>query len=282
MGSSQFGEGLTLLGERLERINLKSKSGIAKVAGTLVCLAGAMLLSFYKGLALTNASHKPSAPNEDSGHSIRGKWILGTVALFAAIFSWSSWFLLQTKVSEKYPALYTGTAIVILSPLKIFSSSRPNYGRKHTNSSLGLGFVIPYFSQTASSVLSSPPSSLSFFFPRLPYSSFNSLLHWNFDHKPDLHYSSFPSLPRWNLDCKYEPTTARTSQGFEVLTEPKNALGKQYKKLFSMNNVDAFVVDEEAIGSGDKPGRGAKILRGDGALDHYLTKNKLKGPGVRL
>ncbi|ONK71819.1 uncharacterized protein A4U43_C04F12720 [Asparagus officinalis] len=178
MGSSQFGEGLTLLGERLERINLKSKSGIAKVAGTLVCLAGAMLLSFYKGLALTNASHKPSAPNEDSGHSIRGKWILGTVALFAAIFSWSSWFLLQTKVSEKYPALYTGTAI--------------------------------------------------------------------------------------------------------VLTEPKNALGKQYKKLFSMNNVDAFVVDEEAIGSGDKPGRGAKILRGDGALDHYLTKNKLKGPGVRL
>ncbi|ONK78188.1 uncharacterized protein A4U43_C02F15460 [Asparagus officinalis] len=69
---------------------------------------------------------------------------------------------------------------------------------------------------------------------------------------------------------------------FQVLTEPKNALGKQYKKLFSMNNVDAFVVDEEAIGSGDKPGRGAKILRGDGALDHYLTKNKLKGPGVRL
>ncbi|ONK77316.1 uncharacterized protein A4U43_C02F5280 [Asparagus officinalis] len=119
----------------------------------------------------------------------------------------------------------------------------------------------------------------------------------------------------------------------QVLTEPKNALGKQYKKLFSMNNVklhftedalrqiaqkaiakntgarglrailenvlteamyeipdvktgdervDAVVVDEEAIGSGDKPGRGAKILRGDGALDHYLTKNKLKGPGVTV
>ncbi|XP_020240909.1 WAT1-related protein At3g30340-like [Asparagus officinalis] len=97
---------------RLERVNLKSKSGITKVAGTLVCLAGAMLLSFYQGIALTNTSHKTSAPNEDSGHSVRGKWILGTVALFAAIFSWSSWFLLQTKVSEKYPALYSGTAIV--------------------------------------------------------------------------------------------------------------------------------------------------------------------------
>ena len=29
---------------------------------------------------------------------------------------------------------------------------------------------------------------------------------------------------------------------FQVLTEPKNALGKQYKKLFSMNNVSALVL----------------------------------------
>ncbi|XP_073114137.1 LOW QUALITY PROTEIN: CLP protease regulatory subunit CLPX1, mitochondrial [Elaeis guineensis] len=111
----------------------------------------------------------------------------------------------------------------------------------------------------------------------------------------------------------------------QVLTEPKNALGKQYKKLFSMNNVklhvteaalreiakkamvkntgarglrailestlteamyeipdvktgtervDAVVVDEEAIGSLDRPGCGAKILQGDGALEHYLSQNK--------
>ncbi|XP_008788322.2 CLP protease regulatory subunit CLPX1, mitochondrial-like isoform X2 [Phoenix dactylifera] len=114
-------------------------------------------------------------------------------------------------------------------------------------------------------------------------------------------------------------------QLFQVLTEPKNALGKQYKKLFSMNNVklhftkaalrliakkamekntgarglrailesilteamyeipdmktgnervDGVVVDEEAIGSLDRPGCGAKILQGDGALEHYLLQNK--------
>ncbi|KAM0940160.1 putative AAA+ ATPase domain, ATPase, AAA-type, core, Clp protease, ATP-binding subunit ClpX [Dioscorea sansibarensis] len=113
----------------------------------------------------------------------------------------------------------------------------------------------------------------------------------------------------------------------QVLSEPKNALGKQYKKLFSMNNVklhftntalrliakkamakntgarglrailesilteamyeipdvkagdervDAVVVDEEAVGSIDRPGLGAKILRGDGAFDCYLSKNKQK------
>ncbi|KAL6210202.1 hypothetical protein ACLB2K_021139 [Fragaria x ananassa] len=113
----------------------------------------------------------------------------------------------------------------------------------------------------------------------------------------------------------------------EVLTEPKNALGKQYKKLFSMNNVklhftdkalrlmakkamakntgarglramlesvlteamyeipdvktgedriDAVVVDEESVGSGNSPGCGGKIIQGDGALERYLREIKLK------
>ncbi|XP_043716626.1 CLP protease regulatory subunit CLPX1, mitochondrial-like [Telopea speciosissima] len=113
----------------------------------------------------------------------------------------------------------------------------------------------------------------------------------------------------------------------QVLTEPKNALGKQYKKMFIMNNVklhftenalrliakkamakntgarglrailenilteamyeipdvktgnervDAVMVDEEAVGTVDTPGHGAKILRGDGALERYLSETKSK------
>ncbi|PKU83323.1 CLP protease regulatory subunit CLPX1, mitochondrial isoform X1 [Dendrobium catenatum] len=113
----------------------------------------------------------------------------------------------------------------------------------------------------------------------------------------------------------------------QVLTEPKNALCKQYRKMFDMNNVklhyseralrliaakamvkstgaralrailesiltdamyeipdaktgiervDAVVVDEEAVGSVDKPGCGAKILHGDGALESYLRICRMK------
>lgn len=40
--------------------------------------------------------------------------------------------------------------------------------------------------------------------------------------------------------------------------------------------VDAVVVDEEAIGSIDRPGCGAKILRGDGALEQYITNTNMK------
>ncbi|KAK1274921.1 hypothetical protein QJS04_geneDACA016767 [Acorus gramineus] len=42
------------------------------------------------------------------------------------------------------------------------------------------------------------------------------------------------------------------------------------------DRVDAVVVDEQAIGYIDKLGRGAKILRGDGALERYLLETKSK------
>ncbi|KAK4489980.1 hypothetical protein RD792_000634 [Penstemon davidsonii] len=68
----------------------------------------------------------------------------------------------------------------------------------------------------------------------------------------------------------------------KVLTEPKNALGKQYKKLFNMNNIpdaktgndriDAVVIDEESVGTKNVPGCGGKVLRGDGALERYLKE----------
>lgn len=40
--------------------------------------------------------------------------------------------------------------------------------------------------------------------------------------------------------------------------------------------VDAVVVDEDAVGSlQQRAGCGAKILRGDGALNRYLSENKV-------
>ncbi|CAM6065066.1 unnamed protein product [Sphagnum tenellum] len=113
----------------------------------------------------------------------------------------------------------------------------------------------------------------------------------------------------------------------QVLTEPRNALGKQYKKMFAMNNVklhytegalrriaqkamvkntgarglrsimetlltdamfevyivsngsekiEAVVLDEEGVGLPNRQGLGAKVLRGEGALERYLVN--LKGP----
>ncbi|XP_020244721.1 WAT1-related protein At3g30340-like [Asparagus officinalis] len=104
--------------DRLEIVNPKSREGIAKVLGTIICFTGAMLLTLYRGILLTNLSDS-SQQNESKEQVIhlmtarnRGKWMLGTLALFAGTFSWSSWFLLQAKVSKKYPALYSSTALI--------------------------------------------------------------------------------------------------------------------------------------------------------------------------
>ena len=40
--------------------------------------------------------------------------------------------------------------------------------------------------------------------------------------------------------------------------------------------IDAVVVDEDAVGSLDQPGCGAKILCGDGAFDRYLSQIKVR------
>lgn len=46
------------------------------------------------------------------------------------------------------------------------------------------------------------------------------------------------------------------------------------------DRVDAVVIDEESVGSVNASGCGGKILRGDGALEHYLAEYKLKNSVV--
>lgn len=43
-----------------------------------------------------------------------------------------------------------------------------------------------------------------------------------------------------------------------------------------IDRIDAVVVDEESVGSVNTPGCGGKLVRGDGALERYLSEIKLK------
>ncbi|KAJ6824656.1 WAT1-related protein-like [Iris pallida] len=102
---------------RLESATVKTKAGVAKVLGAVLCFAGALVLALYKGIALTSTSHQVAEYSE--GHashsrdnSIRGKWMLGTVMLVISTFSLSAWYLLQSKICKRFPALCTGTTIM--------------------------------------------------------------------------------------------------------------------------------------------------------------------------
>lgn len=104
---------------RSESLNLRSSTGAAKLAGTLVSLAGAMVLTFYRGVPLTHAHHSQlhysapspaSAAGADPGAGKR--WTLGTVAILGNCVCLSCWFLLHGRLARKYPYVYSCNAFM--------------------------------------------------------------------------------------------------------------------------------------------------------------------------
>lgn len=100
---------------------MKSKAGTAKILGTLMSFGGALLLSLYKGVAVTHQSpvaalssahHHAAASSQLSGTDDRKSWMLGTVSLLGNCLFFSLWLLLQSRLTKKYPALYSSTSIM--------------------------------------------------------------------------------------------------------------------------------------------------------------------------
>lgn len=101
----------------LETANMKTKAGRGKVLGTVACVGGAMLLTFYKGVALTDTSHSQAAaytyqPNSFVSKQRAHKWTIGSIALVGGCLCWSSWFLLQSKIGKEFPAPYSSTTVI--------------------------------------------------------------------------------------------------------------------------------------------------------------------------
>ena len=104
---------------RLETVKIKCNSGRAKILGSLVCIGGVLMLTLYKGKPLFNFSHyesaasmvKSSAANAYSTKTTE-RWTIGVIAMVIGTMFWSSWYILQSKISKSYPCQYSSTAIM--------------------------------------------------------------------------------------------------------------------------------------------------------------------------
>ncbi|RID59870.1 hypothetical protein BRARA_F03064 [Brassica rapa] len=98
---------------RQETLNIKSNTGRAKVLGTMICICGALVLTLYKGTALTqqNAQMQTQTSNS-SPTAVTQKWAMGSFMLIISILVWSSWFIIQAKICRIYPCQYTSTTIL--------------------------------------------------------------------------------------------------------------------------------------------------------------------------
>ncbi|XP_022140124.1 WAT1-related protein At3g30340-like isoform X1 [Momordica charantia] len=99
----------------MEKVDMKSKGGRAKVLGTLVCISGNLILILYKGMPLTSpgsATGKTNGVHPTVQPERPERWLIGSLVLTAGCFMWSSWFLMQSRVGKVYPCQYSSTCIM--------------------------------------------------------------------------------------------------------------------------------------------------------------------------
>ncbi|CAN0906502.1 Protein WALLS ARE THIN 1 [Linum grandiflorum] len=109
---------------RIEKVRFDRKDGIAKAIGTACCVAGASVITLYKGPAiytptppLTNliaSSASSAVPSYVSKLGDEGSdatsWTLGCIYLIGHCLCWSGWLVLQAPVIKKYPARLSVTS----------------------------------------------------------------------------------------------------------------------------------------------------------------------------
>ncbi|XP_022752151.1 WAT1-related protein At3g53210 [Durio zibethinus] len=90
---------------RMEQVHLNRKDGIAKVLGTLASVAGALVITLYKGPAVYSPnSHSNKSDIFSFGDAKEKNWTVGCICLIGHSLCWSSWIVLQAPVLKKYPA----------------------------------------------------------------------------------------------------------------------------------------------------------------------------------
>ncbi|KAK9713926.1 hypothetical protein RND81_06G059300 [Saponaria officinalis] len=102
---------------RIEKVRLDRKNGIAKVLGTTFCVAGATVITLYRGPVIYSPTTKLHEYTQSQlllslGDASPKSWALGCVFLIGHCLSWSGWLVLQAPILKKYPARLSVTSYI--------------------------------------------------------------------------------------------------------------------------------------------------------------------------
>lgn len=100
---------------RSEQLSLRKVSGKAKFVGTIICVTGAMIVTFYKGGHVPMWSskihllhHTTAAGSQKKLES--GNFSLGIILAMISCLCYALWMVLLEKVGKDYPCHYTSAA----------------------------------------------------------------------------------------------------------------------------------------------------------------------------
>ncbi|EMS65529.1 Auxin-induced protein 5NG4 [Triticum urartu] len=96
---------------RMEAVKLRSRSGLGKLAGVALCLAGVLVIAFYAGPSIRPLAHNPVFAHKPKSVSSGAEWIKGTFLLILACATWSLWIVLQVPLLKEYPNKLMATAL---------------------------------------------------------------------------------------------------------------------------------------------------------------------------
>jgi drug/metabolite transporter (DMT)-like permease len=101
---------------RMERVRLRSMHSQAKIVGTALTVAGAVLMILYHGPVMqfpwTKGQHHDAAAA--AAQAAGSGFLAGTIYVIAACVAWSGFFVLQSNTLQSYPAELSLTALICL------------------------------------------------------------------------------------------------------------------------------------------------------------------------
>ncbi|KVH96705.1 WAT1-related protein At1g21890-like [Cynara cardunculus var. scolymus] len=104
----------------MEKVNLKRIHSQAKIAGTVITVTGATVMTLYKGPIVdilwyshhgAATTHKAAAGASSSGQHM----LAGTIMILACTCSWSAYFIVQSMTLKEYPAELSLTSLICLA-----------------------------------------------------------------------------------------------------------------------------------------------------------------------
>ncbi|CAA7048749.1 unnamed protein product [Microthlaspi erraticum] len=87
-----------------ERVDLRNMRGLAKISGTILCVAGAISMTLLRGPKILNSeSVLPIAKLLLGGSNDHNLWLFGCLFMFSSTICWSFWLTLQVPISAYFP-----------------------------------------------------------------------------------------------------------------------------------------------------------------------------------